>query len=276
MLIHQKKEMKKQEFEIFGPPKYKSMPVLTHRKDGALSHSPVAKGSVLVVVLNRSSGVDAEGGTTNVDNGLGNLTEDGLSHEEKFIVRCYEVGLNKIATIETIANLLQDTIEAGSGAKVIDCILSLKSYHEGKQITGANGFYKYAKSPSVLHVANRMHSRASAAISSDSCRCLDMSVSCERQPTSNGDNGKLEEYFVESIGKLLAERMVGSKENIDLASYHNRDMVDPVKQFNRIMSSCLEEQPQDNFPEVERNLLGVWNLLLQSQRLKVGAMKASM
>ncbi|GKF80869.1 oleoyl-acyl carrier protein thioesterase, chloroplastic-like protein, partial [Tanacetum coccineum] len=38
---------------------------------------------------------------------LGGLTEDGLSYKEKFIIRCYEVGINKTATVETIANLLQ-------------------------------------------------------------------------------------------------------------------------------------------------------------------------
>ena len=37
----------------------------------------------------------------------GSLTEDGLSYKERFIVRCYEVGVNKTATVETIANLLQ-------------------------------------------------------------------------------------------------------------------------------------------------------------------------
>lgn len=39
---------------------------------------------------------------------LGSLTADGLSYKEKFIVRCYEVGINKTATVETIANLLQE------------------------------------------------------------------------------------------------------------------------------------------------------------------------
>ncbi|CAI9770651.1 unnamed protein product [Fraxinus pennsylvanica] len=39
---------------------------------------------------------------------LGSLTEDGLSYKERFIVRCYEVGINKTATVETIANLLQE------------------------------------------------------------------------------------------------------------------------------------------------------------------------
>ncbi|KAK6145116.1 hypothetical protein DH2020_021936 [Rehmannia glutinosa] len=41
---------------------------------------------------------------------LGSLTEDGLSYKEKFIVRCYEVGINKTATVETIANLLQQEV----------------------------------------------------------------------------------------------------------------------------------------------------------------------
>ncbi|GAV70724.1 Acyl-ACP_TE domain-containing protein [Cephalotus follicularis] len=39
---------------------------------------------------------------------LGSLADDGLSYREKLIVRCYEVGINKTATLETIANLLQE------------------------------------------------------------------------------------------------------------------------------------------------------------------------
>ncbi|KAL9263909.1 Oleoyl-acyl carrier protein thioesterase, chloroplastic-like protein [Drosera capensis] len=39
---------------------------------------------------------------------LGSWTEDGLSYKESFIVRSYEVGINKTATVETIANLLQE------------------------------------------------------------------------------------------------------------------------------------------------------------------------
>uniref|UniRef100_I3RZ89 Acyl-[acyl-carrier-protein] hydrolase n=1 Tax=Medicago truncatula TaxID=3880 RepID=I3RZ89_MEDTR len=39
---------------------------------------------------------------------LGSLSEDGLSYKEKFIVRSYEVGINKTATVETVANLLQE------------------------------------------------------------------------------------------------------------------------------------------------------------------------
>ncbi|KAK4338679.1 hypothetical protein RND71_043166 [Anisodus tanguticus] len=39
---------------------------------------------------------------------LGSISEDRMSYKEKFIVRCYEVGINKTATVETIANLLQE------------------------------------------------------------------------------------------------------------------------------------------------------------------------
>ena len=38
---------------------------------------------------------------------LGELTEDGLSYKEKFVIRFSEVGNDGTATIETIANLLQ-------------------------------------------------------------------------------------------------------------------------------------------------------------------------
>jgi fatty acyl-ACP thioesterase A len=38
---------------------------------------------------------------------MGSLLDDGLSYKESFVVRSYEVGINKTATVETIANLLQ-------------------------------------------------------------------------------------------------------------------------------------------------------------------------
>ena len=51
--------------------------------------------------------VEADPGTLADRLRVGSLTEDGLSYKEKFIVRSYEVGINKTATVETIANLLQ-------------------------------------------------------------------------------------------------------------------------------------------------------------------------
>eukprot|EP00249_Psilotum_nudum_P006118 c19470_g1_i1 orf=414-1751(-) len=39
---------------------------------------------------------------------LGGLDRLGHSYSEKFVIRCYEVGMNRTASIETIANLLQE------------------------------------------------------------------------------------------------------------------------------------------------------------------------
>lgn len=60
---------------------------------------------------------------------LGSLLEDGLSYKESFVIRCYEVGVNKTATVETIANLLQVCVlEFGNWDViwyiVMDCVIS--------------------------------------------------------------------------------------------------------------------------------------------------------
>lgn len=83
----------------------------------------------------------------------------------------------------------QDTFEA----KVVDCVLALKSLHESKQMSGGNGFYKHVKSPLVMHSANRMHPRPSSTVSLDSCRRLDMSTTtCEKRPPVGSENVELE------------------------------------------------------------------------------------
>ena len=65
-------------------------------------------------------------------------------------------------------------MEAGSAAKVVDCILALKSYHEWKQMCGGNGHYKHVRSPMVVHTASRVNSRSLVANPSDSNRRLDI------------------------------------------------------------------------------------------------------
>ncbi|TKY66159.1 Oleoyl-acyl carrier protein thioesterase 2 [Spatholobus suberectus] len=75
--------------------------------------SPAGRAFPVVAVVSDKDGavatrVEAEAGTLADRLRLGRLTEDGLSYKEKFIVRSYEVGINKTATVETIANLLQE------------------------------------------------------------------------------------------------------------------------------------------------------------------------
>ncbi|MBA0642855.1 hypothetical protein Goklo_027192 [Gossypium klotzschianum] len=147
-----------------------------------------------------------------------------------------------------VETLEQDNLDAGSSAKVVDCILALKSYHECKQINcgTANGYYKLTRSPMVMHSSTKINSRAS----SESCGRLDMPAACDKRPPANGEVYKLEDTIV----KLLADYMVDTKENFDdnfLGSFHSRNP-DSVKVLSKMISSCLEEQLVNKIPEGSR------------------------
>uniref|UniRef100_A0A1S4E1N3 Uncharacterized protein n=1 Tax=Cucumis melo TaxID=3656 RepID=A0A1S4E1N3_CUCME len=141
------------------------------------------------------------------------------------------------------SDLERDTFEAN----VVDCVLALKSLHESKQISNGNGYHKHVKSPLLLHSSNRMHPRPLSTVSLDSCRRLDMSATCEKQPPVGSPNIELEEFIVKS----LVDSIVQEKENFDgnlLASLKNQDK-DAVKLFQSIVSICSNESLQGNFSE---------------------------
>lgn len=108
---------------FLGPQKPK--PCFARRKDAppsllpCISSSSSSKRAIVAVVSDRGAGsVSAETGPGRVEPSSmtladrlrqGSLAEDGKSYKECFIVRSYEVGMNKTATVETIANLLQVT-----------------------------------------------------------------------------------------------------------------------------------------------------------------------
>ncbi|XP_039155526.1 oleoyl-acyl carrier protein thioesterase, chloroplastic-like [Eucalyptus grandis] len=73
-----------------------------------ISCYPASKALTLAVVCNGSARVEPRSSSLANRLRLGSLTEDGLSYKESFMVRCYEVGINKTATVETMANLLQE------------------------------------------------------------------------------------------------------------------------------------------------------------------------
>lgn len=93
-------------------------------------NKPTAPVQVQAVVSDQGSPARLESGPCSLADRLrlGTLTEDGLSYKEKFIVRCYEVGINKTATVETIANLLQVLIIFKSIFFVI-CTCCITSYY---------------------------------------------------------------------------------------------------------------------------------------------------
>ena len=60
------------------------------------------------VVLPKGDEVDEEEATALEPSTMaGKLIDDGMVYRENFIIRCYEVGVNRTASIESIANLLQ-------------------------------------------------------------------------------------------------------------------------------------------------------------------------
>ncbi|KAM7530060.1 hypothetical protein LguiB_033470 [Lonicera macranthoides] len=152
----------------------------------------------------------------------------------------------------------RDNLDAGSSAKVVDCILELRAYHEWKKMSGGNGFYKPQRSPLVAYSAARVHSQASEATFFEPQRRLDMSTGFDtKQPPSDSENQKLED----SIVNALAESMVEAKENIDdnlIASFHNGNL-NAAKLLSRILSSCLDEQFQNKSLEdkpILKDILG--------------------
>ncbi|CAN6563379.1 unnamed protein product [Malus baccata var. baccata] len=101
---------------FLGPPK--PNPIFPRRKDGPFlapcAASP-SKTPVLAVVSDRGAGsvagrVETKSGSVTLANRLrkGSMADDGKSYKECFIVRSYEVGINKTATVETIANFIQE------------------------------------------------------------------------------------------------------------------------------------------------------------------------
>ncbi|XP_011048086.1 PREDICTED: kinesin-4 [Populus euphratica] len=149
------------------------------------------------------------------------------------------------------SDLERDSLETGSGTNVVDCILALKSYHEYKQMN-PNGFYKPARSPMVIHSAIRNNSQP---ISSDSCRRLDMSAACEKEPPTDSELKKIEDL----IAKKLAEHMADSKENMDsnfLMSLRSGNNMDPMKLFSDILLSCLRDKLHNKFPELKSTAKG--------------------
>ncbi|KAL3638395.1 hypothetical protein CASFOL_017766 [Castilleja foliolosa] len=135
----------------------------------------------------------------------------------------------------------KENLEVGSSTKVVDCILALKDYHEWKQMTGGNEFYKPPRSPIIVRSSGRIDGR-------DSARQLDMSRGTNKPLLpSESDIRKLEEAMV----KALAQHMSDAKENMDsnLAESNRSGSVDPVNFLSKILSRCLEEQFRKRCPE---------------------------
>ncbi|KAJ8471978.1 hypothetical protein OPV22_026321 [Ensete ventricosum] len=142
------------------------------------------------------------------------------------------------------SDLERDTVEAGSAAKIVDCILALKIFHELQQSNGGNGPWKHVKSPMVPQSFGQLRSLIFSS-GSVNAGCLDMPTTAEKQQlVKNKDQCKR----VDSLVSMLSDLMFNSKENIDqsLIESWNKGKTDHVKLFSKIMSDCLEGQQSES------------------------------
>ncbi|XP_028552318.1 kinesin-like protein KIN-14A [Dendrobium catenatum] len=151
----------------------------------------------------------------------------------------------KIPSFEA-SDIERDTVEAGSVGKIVDCILGLKAYHDWKQFSRGSGAWKYVKSPMVSHAKVGIHSKMPAL--SSSVRYLDMSAKSEKLQPMKLDDDQRTGAKVDSLVQAMTDILCNSKENIDQNIFDSwqQGTVDPVKLFNRIISSCLQEQQLDS------------------------------
>ncbi|KAG8052769.1 hypothetical protein GUJ93_ZPchr0001g32895 [Zizania palustris] len=153
-----------------------------------------------------------------------------------FLVAIQEL---KLPSFEA-SDLEKDNIDAGSVGKIVDCVISLKSYHEWKQRGGTNGSVKHLKSPlaarSSSHVQSEYVSSPSSGFPSTQKRLDLIETDTERQPDQNvGPNF---EEAIEKLHKVILDCMTSCKENLD------NDVLkkDPIKLVGTILSSHLEKE----------------------------------
>ncbi|KAL0923079.1 hypothetical protein M5K25_007124 [Dendrobium thyrsiflorum] len=192
----------------------------------------IQPGAVPKVVTNQSLGLTWENQTLPAYQYFENI--------RNFLVAVDEL---KIPSFEA-SDIERDTVEAGSVGKIVDCILGLKAYHDWKQFSRGNGTWKYVKSPMVSQAKVGIHSQMPAL--SSSVRCLDLSAKSEKPQPLKLDDQRTEGK-VDSLVQAMTDILSNSKENIDQNIFDSwqQGTVDPVKLFNRIISSCLQEQQLD-------------------------------
>ncbi|KAL9237958.1 hypothetical protein vseg_012446 [Gypsophila vaccaria] len=148
------------------------------------------------------------------------------------------------------SDLQRESFQAGSAARIADCILALKSYHQWKESSGGNGVYKHAtvKSSLFLRSASENFSRTSNTSSLQPRRQPDVLPAGTKQaPVMHFSLD-----FVESLVKTLSGNILDSKENLNgnFLSSLQKGSEDPVQIFSEILLRCLEEKQKSRFSQL--------------------------
>uniref|UniRef100_A0ACD5VD97 Uncharacterized protein n=1 Tax=Avena sativa TaxID=4498 RepID=A0ACD5VD97_AVESA len=135
------------------------------------------------------------------------------------------------------SDLEKENVDVGSVGKIVDCVNSLKSYHERKHCGGANGSFKFKKSPLAPRYAVHSQSENLALGSSIPQKCLDMTVTDSEEHNFQNGGPNMEEA-IEKLQRIILDCMISCKENLD------QDVLrkDPVTLVGTILSNQLEKE----------------------------------
>ncbi|XP_062188547.1 kinesin-like protein KIN-14A [Phragmites australis] len=115
----------------------------------------------------------------------------------------------KLPTFEA-SDLEKDNLDVASVGKIVDCVISLKSYHEWKQGGRANVPLKYMKSPLATR-SSLVQSENVALGPSSFQKRLDLAeADADRQPFQNVD-----QEAMEKLQKVILDCILSHKENFD-------------------------------------------------------------
>ncbi|XP_066317034.1 kinesin-like protein KIN-14A isoform X1 [Miscanthus floridulus] len=152
-------------------------------------------------------------------------------------IRNFLVAVNKLKLPSFEASDLdKDNLDAGTVGKIVDCVISLKSYHEWKQAGGANGPIKYMKSPLAVR-SSHIQSENVALGPSPSQKCLYLTeADADTLPFQNVDPNMKE--AVEKLQKVIVDSMLSYKENFD------QDILkkDPTKLIGAVLANQLGKE----------------------------------
>ncbi|KAH7676974.1 Minus-end-directed kinesin ATPase protein [Dioscorea alata] len=189
-------------------------------------------------------------------------------------VRNFLVAINELKLLSFEASDLEkDTVENGSAAKIVDCVLSLKSYYEWKQCNGGAGPLKFVKSPLVAHSAGRTQSNAISSGSSISSRRLDLTAGSDKQNATRNKSLISEDLGI-SLSKVLSNCLLNSKENIDCNLLDAQDGCQDsnILLLTEIMSSFLQDQKHNNLNCVTDNCKHI--SLLEAQQNELSELRS--
>uniref|UniRef100_A0A0D9UYY7 Kinesin-like protein n=1 Tax=Leersia perrieri TaxID=77586 RepID=A0A0D9UYY7_9ORYZ len=158
--------------------------------------------------------------------------------------QCFENIRNFLVAVQELklprfeaSDIEKDNIDAGSVGKIVDCVISMKSYHDWKQRGGSNGPPKHLKSPLAARSASHVQSEYVCSESSSTQKRLDLiETDSERQTKQN--MGPNVEEAMERLQKVILNCMISCKENLDNDSLKK----DPLNLVGTILSRQLEKE----------------------------------